>query len=61
MVEAVRVGTLVAHNRKAADQWRRARDRKAIKSQRRLVGAELEAAVMRVADMFPTNVVHGAA
>jgi hypothetical protein len=58
MVEAVRVGTITAHDRKAADKWRRAVERRATRKQRGLVGEALESAVRNVAAMFPENVVH---
>lgn len=59
LVEAVRVGTITAHDRKAADKWRRSVERRQAPKRRGLVGDALEAAVMGVAQMFPQNVIHG--
>lgn len=59
-IEAVRVGTIFAHDSKQYTRWRN-RTRQATGRSRGLVGAELEAAVMRIAAMFPGNVVRGAA
>lgn len=59
-VEAVRVGTIFAHDAKQYTSWRN-RTRSAAGRGRGLVGAELEAAVMRIASVFPGNVIQGAA
>ena len=60
LVEAVRLGTIFAHDNRQHSRWR---SRNAAKPNRgrSLSGAELEAAVMRVANMFPGNVLHQAA
>lgn len=60
MVEAVRVGSIFAHDQKAYDRWQR-RPKARSKPQRGLTGHALEAAVMRIANQFPDNVVVGAA
>lgn len=56
LVEAVRIGTVFAHDSRQHSRWRSraAAKGKHVKS---LSGAELEAAVMRVAAMFPGNVI----
>lgn len=59
MVEAVRVGSIFAHDQKAYDRWQRRP--KARSKSRGLTGHALEAAVMRIASQFPDNVVVGAA
>ena len=59
MVEAVRIGTVIAHDRKAHTRWQRHRDKVAPK--RALSDAALEQAVMRVGAMFPGNVTMGTA
>lgn len=63
MVEAVRVGTIFAHDAKQHQRWARTRQSRSWtgKPQRGLTGAALEAAVMRVASLFPENVIGGAA
>jgi len=55
LVEAVRVGTVFAHDKKQYGRWRSRRA--STGRSRKLVGAELEAAVMRVASLFPGNVI----
>lgn len=60
MVESVRVGTVFAHDASAYARWR-SKHRPGRKRERGLTGAALEDAVMRVAGMFPGNVVRGAA
>lgn len=52
MVEAVRVGTVFAHDGKQHAKWTRARR----EPRKGLTGAALEAAVMRLATIFPENV-----
>lgn len=59
MVEAVRVGTVFAHDGKQYGKWKSSN--RARKGGGGLTGAALEAAVMRVAQQFPDNVVRGAA
>lgn len=54
-VEAVRVGTIFAHDNKQYGRWR-AKARPSQRS-RGLTGEALEAAVGRIAQMFPQNVV----
>lgn len=54
-VEAARMGTVFASNRKAYDQWRR----DAAPKGRGLTGDALEAAVRRIAEQFPDNVIRG--
>jgi hypothetical protein len=61
LVEAVRSGTIFAHDRRAAAKWRRATRERGNRQQRGLTGAELEAAVANVARMFPGNVMTVAA
>lgn len=56
MVEAVRAGLIVAQDKKAYGKWKSARLQRG-KPQRGLTGAALEQAVMRVAAIFPENVV----
>lgn len=56
-IEAVRVGTIFAHDRKAHTKWQNAKRSKSRK--RGLVGDALEAAVMGIAQMFPQNVIRG--
>jgi hypothetical protein len=54
LVEAVRAGTIFAHNKKAHDKYIAS---SAAKQKRpSLTGAALEAAVMNIAKMFPDNV-----
>lgn len=60
MVEAVRIGTVFAHDKRQYSRWQ-SRKKRIPKRGSGLVGAALEAAVMRVAELFPKNVVHGAA
>lgn len=60
MVEAVRVGTIFAHDQKAYSRWTR-RPKARARKQHGLTGAALEAAVMRIAQRFPDNVVVGPA
>jgi len=52
----VRVGTIFAHDAKQYGKWR-SRQRSSQRRQRGLTGAALEAAVARVAEMFPGNVI----
>lgn len=59
-VEAVRLGTIFAHDNKQHDKWRANKGRRH-KPSRGLTGEALEAAVMGIARMFPGNVVEGAA
>jgi hypothetical protein len=56
MVEAVRAGTIFAHDKKQHARWTRSHSRP--KRGTGLSGDALEAAVMRVASIFPDNVVH---
>lgn len=58
MVESVRIGTVIAGDKKALNQWRNRRYRSAQKS-RALSDAALEAAVLNLATMFPANVERG--
>jgi hypothetical protein len=53
-VEAVRLGTIFAHDRKAFGRWHRRRESKVRRPS--LSPAALEQAVMRIAQMFPDNV-----
>lgn len=56
MVESVRVGTIIAHDRQAASRWQsQARPRR----ERGLAGADLEQAIANMASMFPGHVTHG--
>ncbi len=57
MVEAVRAGTIFAHDGKQHAKWIRARKPKG----RSLSGAALETAVMNIARLFPENVIRGSA
>jgi len=58
MVESVRVGTVIAHDRKALRQWQNRHHRGAQRS-RSLSPEQLEAAVTNLASMFPGNVSRG--
>lgn len=58
MVESVRIGTVIASDKKALGTWRNRRYRAAQKS-RALSAEGLEAAVMGIAALFPGNVTHG--
>lgn len=58
MVESVRIGTVIASDKKALGTWRNRRYRSAQRT-RGLTGQDLEAAVMGIATMFPANVSHG--
>jgi hypothetical protein len=53
MVEAVRAGTIFAHDGRQHARWAASKQRMARKG---LTGADLEAAVMGIARMFPGNV-----
>lgn len=55
-VEAVRAGTIFAHDKKAARKWAR---RRIAKTSRGLTGMALEQAVRGIAEMFPKNVIYG--
>lgn len=55
MVEAVRVGTVAAHDGKFYQRWKRLMDKP--KKGAALEGSALEQAVARVAGMFPDNVI----
>jgi hypothetical protein len=57
-VEAVRVGYITARDRKAWNRWRNRR-RKAVTGTdgQGLTGAALEAAILRVGQMFPGSVI----
>jgi hypothetical protein len=59
MVEATRVGHIIARDRKAYARWSRRKQR--ARPQRGITGHALEAAVMRIQRRFPENVVVGAA
>ena len=61
IVEAVRIGTIFAHDRKQYSRWRSRRQAIAAQGGRSLTGAALEAAVMQVAQLFPANVIRQAA
>jgi hypothetical protein len=54
-VEAIRAGTIFAHDDKQYSKWR-TRPRKGARQQRGLTGAALEQAVMRIASIFPGQV-----
>ena len=56
MVEAVRVGTIVAHDRQAYSRWQSVRRRRAGQSEA-LTAAALEAGVMALARSHPEYVV----
>jgi hypothetical protein len=56
-VQSARAGYVFAHDHKAFQRWARSRPNRA--PSRSVSGAELEQAVMRVASMFPENVVYG--
>lgn len=60
-IEEIRVGTLLAHDKKALDKWRQRRNRVAAKGKRGLAGEALEAAVAGIASLFPGNVLRGTA
>ncbi len=55
MVEAVRVGTITAHDRKAFSQWQHALASRRPKG-RVLTDDALESAIRGIAAMFPDNV-----
>lgn len=55
-VDAARLGYLFAHDPKAYQRWRRKSEGRSDRPAS-LSGAALEAAVMRVSEMFPDNVV----
>lgn len=55
-VEAVRIGTVAAHDRSAARKWRSMKQRSQPAPQ--LGDAELEAAIRHIATQFPDNVIH---
>jgi hypothetical protein len=57
-VEAIRAGTIFAHDDKQYGRWR-TRPRKNARQQRGLTGAALEQAVMRIASIFPEQVIGG--
>ena len=57
LVEAVRVGTIFAHDARQYTRWRSRGEARPARRERSLTGAALEAAVMRVAAIFPQNVV----
>jgi hypothetical protein len=59
MVEAVRVGTVFAHNKREYQRW--ARGQSQPKRGSGLTGQALEAAVNRIGSMFPDNVIRVAA
>ena len=58
MVESVRIGTVIASDKKALSHWRNRRYRSAQRS-RAMSPEALEAAVMNLATMFPGNVSRG--
>lgn len=58
MVEAVRVGTVFAHDAKQYGKWRARKPRRLGSP---LSDAALEAAIRRVGDMFPDHVTTGRA
>ena len=58
MVESVRIGTVIASDKKALSDWRNRRYRSAQKS-RALSAEALETAVLNLATMFPGNVERG--
>jgi hypothetical protein len=53
-IEAIRLGTIFAHDRKAFSRWHSRRNAKTRRPS--LSGAALEQAVMRIAQVFPDNV-----
>ncbi len=55
MVEAVRVGSIIARDRKAHDKWNRRNSRRLTK-RGPMADAELEAAILRIGEMFPGSV-----
>jgi hypothetical protein len=55
-VEAVRLGTIVAHDAALYRRWKRDRDAKPTKP---MSDAAIEAGIMRLAGMFPENVMRG--
>lgn len=60
-IEEIRVGTLLAHDKKALDKWRQRRTRTTTTGKRALVGNALEAAIAGIASLFPGNVIRGTA
>lgn len=63
MVESVRVGTVIAQDRKAANRWKAMRGRRAVASgdQKALSGAALERAIGAFAVAHPEYVIVEAA
>lgn len=65
MVESVRIGTVIAHDSKAANRWV-TRRRRGSQSRRSagLTGEALEVAVMQIGELYPGHVIrearHGA-
>lgn len=57
MVEAVRIGTVIAHDANAARKWMSRPT--AMQQQRGATGEALEQAVANIALIFPEHVVHG--
>jgi hypothetical protein len=60
IVEGTRAGTILAHDKRAYQRWRSQSTARSGRPQRGLTGAALESAVMRVAQMFPGNVIAAA-
>ena len=61
MVEATRAGAIFAHDRRQYQRWRAKHHARLGQSSRGLTGDALEAAVSRIADLFPGHVVEVAA
>lgn len=61
MLEAVRAGTVFAHDSRQYRSWRARRPTAHRGATQGLTGDALEAAVRQIADLFPGHVVTGAA
>jgi hypothetical protein len=59
MVEATRVGYIIARDRKAFHRWTNRRQR--VRPKRGLTGHALEQAVLNISRLYPDNVIVGAA
>lgn len=59
MLEAVRLGTVFAHDGRQYGSWRRSQPRRRGDRSSGLTGMALESAVMRIAALFPENVSRG--
>lgn len=60
-VEAVRSGTILAHDKKAYQRWRSGQASVHRAKGRGLTGVALEQAVLRIGRLFPGNVLRGTA